>query len=232
MAAGKGVRLNPVTLDTPKSLIKVNGIRIIDSVIQGLHNNGIKEIYIVAGYLKEQFYDLLNEYEGIHILENPRYETWNNIFSLYVARDYIEDSIILDGDQFIYNDSILSPEFEKSGYNAVWTDSKTDEWLMQVENEKVVSCSRTGGAKGWQLYSISRWTSCDGKKLKANLELEFERNKRKDIYWDDVVMFCHFDEYDLGITPMKRSDIKEIDSIYELAEIDKTYKKYLEEKQW
>ena len=229
MAAGKGARLNPVTLDTPKSLVKVNGIRIIDSVIQGLHNNGIKEIYIVAGYLKEQFYELLNEYEGIHILENPRYETWNNIFSLYVARDYIEDSIILDGDQFIYNDSILSPEFEKSGYNAVWTDSKTDEWLMQVENEKVVSCSRAGGAKGWQLYSISRWNASDAKKLKAHLELEVEENKRKDIYWDDVVMFCHFDDYDLGIRPMGKNDVIEIDTINELAMIDKTYSKYVEE---
>ena len=55
MAAGFGSRMQPVTLTTPKPLVKVNGMRMIDTVIQGLHHNGIQEIYIVAGYLKEQF---------------------------------------------------------------------------------------------------------------------------------------------------------------------------------
>ena len=51
MAAGFGSRMQPVTLTTPKPLVKVNGMRMIDTVIQGLHHNGIQEIYIVAGYL-------------------------------------------------------------------------------------------------------------------------------------------------------------------------------------
>ena len=55
MAAGLGNRMRPVTLTTPKPLVKVNGVRMIDTVIQGLHENGITEIYIVVGYLKEQF---------------------------------------------------------------------------------------------------------------------------------------------------------------------------------
>ena len=56
MAAGLGNRMRPVTLTTPKPLVRVNGKRMIDTVIEGLHGNGITEIYIVAGYLKEQFY--------------------------------------------------------------------------------------------------------------------------------------------------------------------------------
>ena len=55
MAAGLGNRMHPVTLTTPKPLVKVNGKRMIDKVIDGLHQNGIQEIYIVVGYLKEQF---------------------------------------------------------------------------------------------------------------------------------------------------------------------------------
>lgn len=79
------------------------------------------------------------------IIENPYYEECNNISSLYVAREYLDDCIILDGDQIIYNDAILHTEFEHSGYNAVWTDEKTDEWVMTVENGIVKECSRDGG---------------------------------------------------------------------------------------
>lgn len=229
MAAGFGSRLMPVTKETPKPLIKVNGVRMIDSVIKALHKNGVNEIYIVVGYLKEKFDVLKREYSGIELIENPYYDTCNNISSLYVAREHLENSLILDGDQIIYNDDVLSPYFEKSGYNSVWTNGETDEWLQQVENGKVVSCSRTGGKRGWQLFSISRWNEKDGKKLKRHLELEFENKQNRGIYWDDVVMFNHFDEYDLTVRPMNYGDVIEIDSLDDLMKLDLSYKKIKEE---
>ena len=160
MAAGLGNRMRPVTLKTPKPLVKVNGIRMIDSVIHALHDNGIYEIYVVVGYLKEQFVDLEKEYPGLVLIENSYFDTCNNISSLYVAREHLENVMILDGDQLIYNPDILSPEFERSGYNSVWTDKKTDEWLQTVENGIVTACSRTGGEKGWQLYSMEQYSLC------------------------------------------------------------------------
>lgn len=223
MAAGKGKRMQPVTLKTPKPLIKVNGTRMIDTIINALHANGIYQIYIVVGYLKDQFAILQQEYDGIELIENPYYETCNNISSLYVAREHLCDCIILDGDQIINNKEVLSPHFKRSGYNAVWCDGHTDEWLMKVENGIVQSCSREGGSNGWQLFSISRWSEDDGKMLKKKLEQEFEVNKNRQIYWDDVPMFCHQNSFELGILKMNANDVIEIDNYSELIQLDPSY---------
>ena len=224
MAAGFGSRLNPATSNTPKPLVKVNGQRMIDSIVSALHDNEIYEIYVVVGYLKEQFYEWVKQYNGITIIENPLFDKCNNISSLYAARDHIENAIIIDGDQIISDSSIFDRNFNRSGYNCTWSEDETNEWLMTVENNVVIKCSRTGGSKGWQLFGISRWTKEDGKKLKRHLEVEFDKNKNHQIYWDDVALFCHLEDYKLGIYPMKDKSVIEIDSFEELCAIDSSYR--------
>ena len=184
---------------------------------------------MVVGHLKEQFFEWGKERE-VQIIDNPYYDTCNNISSLYVAREHLGDCIILDGDQIIYNPTILEPHFTLSGYNAVWCDGETNEWLMGVEDGVVKSCSRTGGSHGWQLFSISRWTTEDGERLRRHLEYEFERGNRQ-IYWDDVAMFCHFEDYKLGIREMQASDIIEIDGLDELVAIDHSYQSYMKKQE-
>ena len=226
MAAGTGSRMHPVTLTTPKPLVKVNGIRMIDSVILALHKNDIHEIYVVIGYLKEQFYSLEETYENLHLIENPYYNTCNNISSLYVAREHIEDAIILDADQLIYDASILHKEFEYSGYNCTYTDTPTNEWVLTLdEHNFVCACSDHGADLGWQLYSISRWTKEDGQRLKKHLEIEFIEKKHTQLYWDNVALFQYPQDYQLTITPMKADSVVEIDNFSELVAIDPSYQK-------
>ena len=222
MAAGKGTRLLPITEKVPKPLIKVNGISMIETIITSLKKNNINEIYIVVGYKKEEFLYLKDKYENITFIENPYYDSCNNISSLYVAREYIKNTFIIDGDQIIKNINILNPEAQKSGYCASWVDS-TNEWLMEVEDNKVINCSRNGGKNGYQLYGISMWNEEDGKRLKKHIEQEFNSNNNQ-IYWDDVPMFVHFNEYDLGIRLINHGDIFEIDSYNELIKLDSSYK--------
>ena len=99
---------------------------------------------------------------------------------------------------------------------------------MEVKDGVVQGCSRTGGSHGWQLYSVSRWSAEDGQKLRERLEYEFEHGNRQ-IYWDDIAMFCYFDDFRLGIREMKADAIAEIDELDELATIDSSYLPYLQE---
>lgn len=66
------------------------------------------------------------------------------------------------------------------------------------------------------------WTENDGKKLKKLVAQEFEKGN-VDIYWDDVAMFEHFEDFNLGIRKINHGDIMEIDSFEELVSADKSY---------
>ena len=98
--------------------------------------------------------------------------------------------------------------------------------LKFIVTLRLVDCC--GAKGGWQLYSISRWTAEDGRKLKHLLEVEFEEKQNRQIYWDDVAMFCHPNEFELGIRPMDSADIIEVDNLSELIALDESYKKYEE----
>lgn len=231
MAAGFGSRMQPLTFKTPKPLIKVNGKRMIETVIEGLHENGITEIYVVVGYLEEQFKYLEEKYSQLKLITNPYYDTANNISSLYVASNVLDDAtIILDGDQIIKNSQILQAEFDYSGYSCSKVNGETDEWVLQLDSHDVItSCNRNGGKDGWRLYSISRWTKDDAISLKKQIQYEFNENNTRDVYWDDIPMFYYFEKYKLKGYKISATDIEEVDSLTELVQIDSSYQEVIED---
>lgn len=225
LAAGEGKRLRPVTLTTPKPLIKVNGTRFVDYIIDALKSNGIHEIYIVTGYKKEQFIETYKEDSDICIIENPYYLDGNNITSIYVARDHLEDTFIIEGDQIINNKDIFKPEISKSGYAATYMDH-APEWAIKVENNRILNFSIGEGDRCHRLFGISMWTAADGVRLRELVTKQFEEIKDLDVYWDELALSRCTTDFDLGIREVGAGDIIEVDTFEELVSIDSSYKDY------
>lgn len=111
IAAGFGSRMAPITLNTPKPLVRVHGKRIIDGLIDACLAVGITEIYIVRGYLAEQFDQLLYKYPMIRFLENPSYNEANNISSAMCARYMFSNAYVFEADLLINNPGIIKSTF-------------------------------------------------------------------------------------------------------------------------
>ena len=107
LAAGLGNRLRPITINTPKPLVRVNGVRIIETSIEACLKAGIQEIYIVTGYLADEFKILLQKYPMIKFIHNPEYDKANNISSAVVACHLFENAYVLEADLLINNPNII-----------------------------------------------------------------------------------------------------------------------------
>ena len=106
LAAGLGTRLRPITNEVPKCMVPVNGMPIIEKQILNLVENGVKDIYVVAGYKRDVLKAFLNEkYPFVHVIENEVYDTTNNMFSLYMTMDFVRGSEFLLMNSDVFHDA-------------------------------------------------------------------------------------------------------------------------------
>ena len=222
IAAGFGSRLAPITLNTPKPLVRVKGTRMIDTMLDALLAQGIEEIYIVRGYLGEQFDQLLEKYPMIQFIDNPLYNESNNISSAMLARHLYPNAYVLDGDLLVHNKNIIKKYQYSSNYLAFPVTEETDEWCFQEKNGRISGVA-IGGTKGYQMLGISYWTQEDGERFSTDIEAVFESPGGKEKFWDQVVLDYHLEEYDLRIRECGPTDVIEIDTLNELRAIDPIY---------
>lgn len=221
IAAGFGSRLIPITLNTPKPLVKVNGKRIIDGLIDATLNAGINEIYIVRGYLKEQFDQLLYKYPMIKFLDNDMYNEANNISSAICARYLLSNAYVFEADLLISNPNIITKYHYCSDFLAIKKD-RTDDWCFEEKNG-YISNQKVGGLDCWQMVGISYWDEADGFKLAKDLKEVYEHPGGKEKYWEQVPLAVKKENYQVAIKPCLDEDIVEIDTFRELKAIDKAY---------
>jgi len=111
LAAGLGQRMHPLTIDVPKCLVEVNGVPILFRSLQALASAGVTEAIIVVGHEAAQVRRRVgHNFAGIEIeyVDAPSFDTTNNIRSLWDARRYCdEDILLLEGDILFDSDVVM-----------------------------------------------------------------------------------------------------------------------------
>ena len=221
LAAGFGARLVPVTLNTPKPLVHVNGVRIIDTLIDACLSADIEEIYIVRGYLAKEFDCLLEKYPAIKFIENPKYNEANNILSAVLARHLMQDAYVLEADLLVSNPKIIRKYNYRSNVLGIYKE-RTDDWCFSEKNGIVIE-EKVGGVNCYQMVGIYYFNHADGLRLTDHLKDAYEAPGGKERYWETVPNQVYKGQYKIEIIPCNQEDIVEIDTYNELKAIDKNY---------
>ena len=218
LAAGMGTRLRPLTNDTPKSLVKVAGEPMIERQIRFLKEKGIHEIVVVTGYLHEKF-EYLKERFGVKLIHNDKYDVYNNVYTMYLVRDYLSDAFVTEADVYMTNNFIRTDDLIHSTYFAGLKHDFKQEWILKFDENNVIYDIIIEDGTDYIIAGVSYWTAKDGKMIKEKLEAAIENGKFKDLYWDNIVQE-NLSKITLKITKVDSDDWFEIDSLEDLERVN------------
>jgi len=132
LAAGSGCRLRPLTDDQPKCLTEIDGVPILERLVECLCQQGFTRLVVVVGYLEHAIREFLGERQGslsIEYVVNPQYDTTNNIYSLWLAREVVQESFLLIESDLLF-EAMLLRDLQQPNKIAVsslqpWMDGST-----------------------------------------------------------------------------------------------------------
>lgn len=221
LAAGMGTRLRPLTLTTPKSLIEVNGETLLERQIRFLKERSITEIIVVTGYLAEKFEFLRDKY-GVTLVHNDKYDVYNNFYTMYLVRDYLSDTYVIDADNYLV-DNFIENDVKQSTYFSAFKSGFSDEWLLEYDDNNKVNNIRVTSGEGYILSGVSFWDSEAGLFLKNRLEDYYKNNDFANLYWDNLIM-DNLKEISVFIKKIPSDATFEVDSLTDLDQL-KTFLK-------
>lgn len=136
LAAGMGKRLGEYTQNNTKCMIKVNGVTLIERLLQQLDNisgpSKLNKVVIVTGYEGQKLKDFISTLDvsvPLEYVDNPIYATTNNIYSLYLAKDYLlEDDTLLFESDLIVEDEVIE-RIVSAAYPNLALVSKFESWM-------------------------------------------------------------------------------------------------------
>ena len=223
LAAGLGTRLRPMTDNTPKALIKVKDKPLVEYQIEYLKEKGIDEIIIVVGYLHEQF-DYLKEKYGVKLVFNEKYAEYNNFYSLYLVKDYLVDSYVIDADNYLFKNMFRS-DINRSTYFSVYREDCENEWFLIYGDDYKVKDIIVDSKAGRILSGVSFWDKETAEKINKFIDFAYDSNEFMDLYWDNMVK-DNISELDVYVEELEANSIYEIDSVKDYNKLEKILREY------
>lgn len=213
LAAGFGMRMVPINTETPKGLLEIKGERLIERTIRQLHEVGITEIYVIVGFMKEQYEYLIDEY-GVDLIVAPDYAAKNNLHSLKTAADHLSNSYIIPCDIWCEKNPYSRNELY-SWYMV--SDLVDDDSTVRVnrKQELVVQKEQAGGNA---MIGICYLLEAEAEIVRERLE-ELGRDSRYDgAFWEETLY--QKDRMIVTARVVHAADAVEINTYEQLREID------------
>ena len=217
LAAGLGSRLKELTKNKHKALFEIEGVPNIERTINFLHEINIKEIYIITGYLSEQF-EYLKDKFNVELIKNNNYDKLNNLSSFSLALPYFADSFIIDADVALLKNVLHIPT-TSTYFTTIRKKTDKKEWVIKKHNNRVIGveiCNKVESS----LLGISFFVKKDAEIIKKHIEsLGEESFLDPKKYYDNAILDTLYN-INMGFIDINNNLVAEIDDMDDLNELN------------
>ena len=213
LAAGCGMRMVPINTETPKAFIEVEGEPLIERLIKQLHEVGIKEIYVVVGFMKEQFEYLIDEY-GVELVVNPEYTIKNNIHSLKLIADKLANTYVIPCDIWCERNPFAKQEL----YSWYMVSDLVDNDSTVRVNRKMELVSIMNHEGGNEMIGIAYLTEPDSAIVRDRIYNLCRDARYNGSFWEEALY--EKDRMIIQARVVHATEVVEIDTYEQLRELD------------
>lgn len=213
LAAGFGMRMVPINTEITKGLLEVNGEPLIERIIKQLHEVGIKEIYVVVGFMKEKYEYLIDEY-GVELVVNADYAGKNNLHSMNLVREHLENAYVIPCD--IWCDRNPFHRHEMYSWYMV-SDLVDNESTVRV-NRKMELVTVPENAGGNAMIGICYLIKEDADTVSKRIAVLCKDQKYDGAFWEEALY--NKNRMMVAARVVHSSDVVEINTYEQLRELD------------